>query len=118
MEPGAVTLSSQGTRQRVTDKFPFDRLWFLGQLRATRRMVGAMSLGQSIHDLETRLERARRQPDAGLEIVDELETALDQTRQTWLFLRMSSTYSTRSSLLTLFCRIILPRLNLAVSWSG
>ena len=41
-----------------------------------------MTLGQSIHDLETRLDRARHQEDGGLEIIDELETALDQTRQT------------------------------------
>ncbi len=54
----------------------------LHTLKGSARMVGAMSLGQSIHDLETRLERARHQGDAGLEIIDELETALDQTRQT------------------------------------
>ena len=54
----------------------------LHTLKGSARMVGAMTLGQSIHDLETRLERARHQPDSGLEIVDELETALDQTRQT------------------------------------
>ena len=54
----------------------------LHTLKGSARMVGAMTLGQSIHDLETRLDRARHQEDGGLEIIDELETALDQTRQT------------------------------------
>ncbi|MBP7392737.1 MAG: Hpt domain-containing protein [Zoogloea sp.] len=54
----------------------------LHTLKGSARMVGAMTLGQSLHDLESRLERARSQSPSGTEIVDELETALDQTRQT------------------------------------
>ena len=54
----------------------------LHTLKGSARMVGAMTLGQSLHDLESRLERARSQSPSGTEIIDELETALDQTRQT------------------------------------
>ena len=53
----------------------------LHTLKGSARMVGAMSLGQSLHDLETRLERVRGQNAAESGILDELETALDQTRQ-------------------------------------
>ena len=53
----------------------------LHTLKGSARMVGAMTLGQSLHDLETRLERARSQDPGSTEILDELETALDQTRQ-------------------------------------
>ncbi len=53
----------------------------LHTLKGSARMVGAMSLGQSLHELETRLERARGQEPTGQAIIDELESALDQTRQ-------------------------------------
>ncbi len=53
----------------------------LHTLKGSARMVGAMSLGQSLHDLETRLERVRGQDAAESGILDELESALDQTRQ-------------------------------------
>ena len=53
----------------------------LHTLKGSARMVGAMSLGQSLHDLETRLERVRGQNAVESGILDELETALDQTRQ-------------------------------------
>ncbi|WP_374482081.1 Hpt domain-containing protein [Zoogloea sp.] len=54
----------------------------LHTLKGSARMVGAMNLGQSLHDLETRLERARAQAPGSTEIVDEIENALDQARQT------------------------------------
>ena len=53
----------------------------LHTLKGSARMVGAMTLGQSLHDLETRLERARSQEPSGTGIIDELESALDQIRQ-------------------------------------
>ena len=53
----------------------------LHTLKGSARMVGAMGLGQSLHELETRLERARSQETGDQDIIDELETALDQTRQ-------------------------------------
>ena len=54
----------------------------LHTLKGSARMVGAMNLGQNLHDLETRLERARTQDPGGTAIVDEIEAALDQARQT------------------------------------
>ncbi|MDD3352133.1 Hpt domain-containing protein [Zoogloea sp.] len=51
-------------------------------LKGSARMVGAMNLGQGLHELETRLERARKLDPAGTAITDELEAALDQIRQT------------------------------------
>ncbi|WP_079436891.1 Hpt domain-containing protein [Zoogloea sp. LCSB751] len=54
----------------------------LHTLKGSARMVGAMNLGQNLHDLETRLERARAQDPGGIAIVDEIEAALDQARQT------------------------------------
>ncbi len=53
----------------------------LHTLKGSARMVGAMTLGQSLHDLETRLERARSQDAGDSGILDDLETALDHTRQ-------------------------------------
>lgn len=53
----------------------------LHTLKGSARMVGAMTLGQSLHDLETRLEGVRGQDASESGILDELETALDQTRQ-------------------------------------
>ncbi|TXG95736.1 MAG: response regulator [Zoogloea sp.] len=53
----------------------------LHTLKGSARMVGAMSLGQNLHELETRLERARSQDPSGQGIIDELESALDQARQ-------------------------------------
>ncbi|MDD2988513.1 MAG: Hpt domain-containing protein [Zoogloea sp.] len=53
----------------------------LHTLKGSARMVGAMSLGQSLHELETRLERARSQAPGGQGIVDDLEASLDQARQ-------------------------------------
>ena len=53
----------------------------LHTLKGSARMVGAMTLGQSLHDLETRLDRARSQEPSGTGIIDELESALDQIRQ-------------------------------------
>jgi chemosensory pili system protein ChpA (sensor histidine kinase/response regulator) len=53
----------------------------LHTLKGSARMVGAMSLGQSLHELETRLERARTQEPGGQGIIDDLEASLDQARQ-------------------------------------
>ncbi|MBL8454518.1 MAG: Hpt domain-containing protein [Zoogloea sp.] len=53
----------------------------LHTLKGSARMVGAMSLGQSLHELETRLERARSQEPGGQGIIDDLEASLDQARQ-------------------------------------
>jgi len=54
----------------------------LHTLKGSARMVGAMTLGQSLHDLESRLERARSEDPTGTAILDELETTLDQARHT------------------------------------
>jgi chemosensory pili system protein ChpA (sensor histidine kinase/response regulator) len=54
----------------------------LHTLKGSARMVGAMNLGQNLHDLETRLERARAQDPGGTAIIDEIESALDHARQT------------------------------------
>jgi chemosensory pili system protein ChpA (sensor histidine kinase/response regulator) len=54
----------------------------LHTLKGSARMVGAMNLGQSLHDLETRLERARAQDPSGQGITDDLESSLDHARQT------------------------------------
>ena len=54
----------------------------LHTLKGSARMVGAMSFGAAIHELETRLDRARRLDPDGTGIIDELESALDRSRQT------------------------------------
>ena len=54
----------------------------LHTLKGSARMVGAMSFGASIHELETRLERARRLAPDDIAIVDDIESALDRSRQT------------------------------------
>ncbi len=54
----------------------------LHTLKGSARMVGAMNLGQSLHDLETRLERARAQDPSGQSIIEDLESSLDHARQT------------------------------------
>lgn len=54
----------------------------LHTLKGSARMVGAMNLGHHLHELETRLERARNQHTPAETLIEELEGALDQARQT------------------------------------
>ncbi|NML26771.1 hybrid sensor histidine kinase/response regulator [Zoogloea dura] len=54
----------------------------LHTLKGSARMVGAMNLGHHLHELETRFERARNQNTPTEAIIEDLEGALDQARQT------------------------------------
>jgi chemosensory pili system protein ChpA (sensor histidine kinase/response regulator) len=54
----------------------------LHTLKGSARMVGAMNLGQNLHDLETRLERARAHDPSGQGVFEDLESSLDHARQT------------------------------------
>ncbi len=54
----------------------------LHTLKGSARMVGAMNLGHHLHELETRLERARSQNTPAESIIEDLEGSLDQARQT------------------------------------
>lgn len=88
LDEGSELLDDLATALRNWRELPDDPAHVAGvarllhTLKGSARMVGAMNLGQSLHDLETSLERARSQAPSDQGIIDDLEAALDHTRQT------------------------------------
>lgn len=88
LDEGTELLDNLATALRAWRDDPDDEAHASGvarllhTLKGSARMVGAMNLGHHLHELETRLERARIQHTPTEALIEELEGALDQARQT------------------------------------